>query len=254
MGQAGGGHQGQRQGLQHGHDRKSLQYGQRRPQGRLPPQRGAVYLPPAGRGPPRAGPRHGHREHRRRPAARRGGGYPHHAGRPDRRLRRGSGPAGGRRHQADEDPVLEHRGAAGREPAQDAAGHEPGRPRHDHQALRPSPQYAHRRCMAGAEAPRQGPGDHGGLCPHCQPAGHPERQGGAGRPQPPLPRPRGLRGDQQDAQRARRGRVPRQRVGRHQEPPRGERHRGRHHQAESQEHLRHLPQDHHAEQVLRRNL
>ncbi len=43
--------------------------------------------------------------------------------------------------------------------------------------------------MAGAEAPRQGPGDHGGLRPHRQPSGHPERQGGAGRPQPPLPRP-----------------------------------------------------------------
>ena len=64
------------------------------------------------------------------------------------RLWRGSGPAGGRRDQADQDPVLQHRGAAGREPAQDAAGHEPGCPRDDHQAVRPAAQYAHRRCLA----------------------------------------------------------------------------------------------------------
>ncbi len=54
---------------------------------------------------------------------------------------------------------------------------------------------------------------------HRQPSGHPEREGGAGRPQPALPRPRGLRGDQQDAERARGRRVSGQRVGRHRAPP-----------------------------------
>ena len=34
---------------------------------------------------------------------------------------------------------------------------EPGCPRDDHQTVRPAAQYAHRRRMAGAETPRQGP-------------------------------------------------------------------------------------------------
>ena len=37
-----------------------------------------------------------------------GGGYPHHAGRPESRLWRGSRPAGGRRDQADQDSVLQY--------------------------------------------------------------------------------------------------------------------------------------------------
>ena len=80
--------------------------------------------------------------------------------------------------------------------------------------------------------------------------GIPEREGRAGGPQPALPRSRGLRGHQQDAERAGRGGVLGQGVRRHRAPPDRERHRGCHHQAPGQEHLRHLPQDHHAEQVL----
>ena len=42
--------------LQHGHDRKGLPHGERGPQGRPPPQRRALYLPPAGGGAAGAGP------------------------------------------------------------------------------------------------------------------------------------------------------------------------------------------------------
>ena len=52
-------------------------------------------------------------------------------------------------------------------------------------------------------------------------------------------------------ERARGGGVPCQSVQCHRAAAEGERHRGCHHQAPRQEHLRHLPQDHHAEQVLR---
>ena len=38
---------------------------------------------------------------------------PHHTDRPDRRFRRRGGRAGGRRHQADQDPIFQYRRAAG---------------------------------------------------------------------------------------------------------------------------------------------
>ena len=157
LGQAVRSYQSQRPRLQHGDDRKGLPPCRQSPQRRVPTQRRTLYLPPAGRGAAGAGSGHGLGKHRRRPAARRGGGHPHHAGRPESRIRRRSGSAGGRRDQADQDQLFQHRGAAGRKPAQDAAGYEPRRPRDDHQAVRPAAQHAHRRCMAGAEAPRQGP-------------------------------------------------------------------------------------------------
>ena len=53
-------------------------------------------------------------------------------GRNQAEIRPRCGAAGGRRHQADPDQILQCRGPPGREPAQDAAGHEPGRPRDDH--------------------------------------------------------------------------------------------------------------------------
>ena len=48
-------------------------------------------------------------------------------------------------------------------------------------------QYAHRRRLARAEAPRQGTGNDGGLCPHRAPPRNFQHQGGTRGPQSALP-------------------------------------------------------------------
>ena len=68
-----------------------------------------------------------------------------------------------------------------------AENHEPGCPRHDYKIVRQTAQYAHRRRLARAEAPRQGTGNDGGLCPHRAPPRNFQHQGGARGPQSALP-------------------------------------------------------------------
>ena len=57
---------------------------------------------------------------------------------------------------------------------------------------RSAAQYAHRRRLARAEAPRQGPGNDGSLRAHRPPFGDFQHQGGTRGPQPALPGPGGL--------------------------------------------------------------
>ena len=133
----------------------------------------------------------GQRDHRGLHPPRCGGGYPGGAGGCAKAVRRRCG----RGDQAEQNPLFHQGGAAGGECAQDAAGHGAGHPGHHHQAGRSAAQHAHHRRPAAAEAAGQGQGNHGHFRPAGPPAGHPRRQGGAGRFVPAHPGWGGLPGD-----------------------------------------------------------
>ncbi len=127
-------------------------------------------------------------------AARRARGHPHRRRPHQGVLRRGRAAHRRGRDQDQQDPVLDLRGAPGRELPQAAAGHGGRHPGHPGQARRPPAQHAH------PPAPARGPPgphrrrDHGHLRAPGRPAGHEQGQERARGPRLPVPGARRLQG------------------------------------------------------------